>query len=229
MVAFGFLIVSNASTAQTVIDPWCIKQVSANTAEATMGESLYGVQVNNIKEKQQKDAEYSTIITTSKTLYNMAKENTDNFGEESLTYKRMVDLTASILTKTPQVIRYLALDPKRAVLGAVKMAQIESETKGLVDEMVNIVSGGKVPNPFGDNSNHQDGHNMLNAYDRITAAQTILEELRKINFSLDVLLFKFKNEDTWQNILISVDPYAFYTALDGADVAKNIINGFQSI
>lgn len=225
MVAFCSFI--NAKAQYTVIDPECIGQVGENTAKATAGELAYKEQLKKIKDKHGKNEKYAAAIATAKTLYEAALQNSRNFGEESLIYKRMLTKAMGIVTKTPQVLKYLAKEPKRSVLGYTRMAKIEMQTKGLVSEMCSIVSGGRMPNPFGKDANTQDGHNMLNTYDRMTAANIILDKLSKINFSLDVLLFRFKYDNTWASIIREIDPLSIFYASDGKIVSNEIINGFK--
>lgn len=221
------LFYTSGIIAQTVLDPECVKQVTDNALKAKIGEINYANQLQQVKEKQEKNKDYSATIAVARTLYETAMQNADNFGIESLIYQRMITKATGILTKTPQVIKYLSKDPKRAGLGYTRMMKIEAQAKGLVDEMCSIVSGGKMPNPFKDGANNQDGHNMLNTYDRMTSANIILEKLTKLNFSLDVLLFRFKYEDEWINILRDIDPKSIFYAADGYVISNEIISGFK--
>lgn len=134
---------------KVVYDPWTTAQVTANAGEQKLIEDKHNERLDTISAKQLKILQYTATMESIKELYRLSMTNVRGFGEETVFYKEIVQLSADIITNVPTVTKFLVKHPgKNYILCLNELTNVMLETEGLVSDFVNIVSNGKVVNPL---------------------------------------------------------------------------------
>lgn len=134
---------------KVVYDPWTTAQVTANAGEQKLIEDKHNERLDTISAKQLKILQYTATMESIKELYRLSMTNIRGFGEETVFYKEIVQLSADIITNVPTVTKFLVKHPgKNYILCLNELTNVMLETEGLVSDFVNIVNNGKVTNPL---------------------------------------------------------------------------------
>ena len=134
---------------RVVFDPKTTAQVSANTASQKLIEEKHNARLDSMSSKQQKIMQYTAAMQTIKELYHLSMENITGFGEETKYYVEICQLTLEIMENVPVVIDYINHSPvKNYILCVSEIADVVTETEGLVTDFIDIVNNGKVHNPL---------------------------------------------------------------------------------
>ena len=131
------------------VDPQTTAQVAANTASQKLIEEQHNARLDSMSAKQQKIMQYTAAMQTVRELYQLTMENIMGFGEETKYYGEICQLTLEIMENVPVVIDYISHSPvKNYVLCLSEIADVVTETEGLVADFVDIVNNGKIHNPL---------------------------------------------------------------------------------
>ena len=134
---------------RVVFDPKTTAQVAANTASQKVIEEKHNARLDSISAKQQKIMQYTAAMQTIKELYRISMENITGFGEETKYYGEICQITLEIMENVPVVIDYINHSPvKNYILCVSEIADVVTETEGLVADSVDIVNNGKIHNPL---------------------------------------------------------------------------------
>ena len=134
---------------RVVVDPQTTAQVAANTASQKLIEEQHNARLDSMSAKQQKIMQYTAAMQTIKELYHLSMENITGFGEETKYYVEICQLTLEIMENVPVVIDYINHSPvKNYILCVSEIADVVTETEGLVTDFIDIVNNGKVHNPL---------------------------------------------------------------------------------
>ena len=134
---------------RVVFDPKTTAQVSANTASQKLIEEKHNARLDSMSAKQQKIMQYTAAMQTIKELYRLSMENIMGFGEETKYYCEICQITLEIMGNVPVVIDYINHSPvKNYILCVSEIADVVTETEGLVADFVDIVNNGKIHNPL---------------------------------------------------------------------------------
>ncbi len=134
---------------KVVYDPRTTAQVAANTASQKLIEEKHNARLDSMSAKQQKIMQYTAAMQTIKELYRLSMENITGFGEETKYYGEICQLTIEIMENVPVVVDYISHSPvKNYILCVSEIADVVTETEGLVADFVDMVNNGKVHNPL---------------------------------------------------------------------------------
>ena len=134
---------------RVVSDPWTTAKVAANTASQKVIEEKHNERLDSMSAKQQKIMQYTAAMQTVRELYQLTMENITGFGEETKYYVEICQLTFEIMENVPVVLDYISHSPVRNyVLCISEIADVVTETEGLVADFVDIVNNGKIHNPL---------------------------------------------------------------------------------
>ena len=134
---------------RVVSDPWTTAKVAANTASQKVIEEKHNERLDSMSAKQQKIMQYTAAMQTVRELYQLTMENITGFGEETKYYGEICQLTFEIMENVPVVLDYISHSPVRNyVLCISEIADVVTETEGLVADFVDIVNNGKIHNPL---------------------------------------------------------------------------------
>lgn len=134
---------------RVVSDPWTTAKVAANTASQKVIEEKHNERLDSMSAKQQKIMQYTAAMQTVRELYQLTMENITGFGEETKYYGEICHLTFEIMENVPVVLDYISHSPVRNyVLCISEIADVVTETEGLVADFVDIVNNGKIHNPL---------------------------------------------------------------------------------
>ena len=134
---------------RVVFDPVTTAQVAANTASQKVIEEQHNARLDSMSAKQQKIMQYTAAMQTIRELYKLSMENIRGFGEESKYYVEICQTALEIMANVPTVTKYINSSPvKNYVLCVSEIADVVTETEGLVADFVDIVNNGKVRNPL---------------------------------------------------------------------------------
>lgn len=205
---------------KVVFDPWTTAQVTANAGAQEVIEKKHNQRLDTISAKQRKIMQYTATMESIKELYRLSMTNIRGFGEESLYYKEIAQLSVDILTGIPTVTKFIARNPgKNYILCLSELTDVMAETEGLVSDFVNIVNNGKVRNPL-KKAKSNDGYNFLDRYERITMANRIYSRLLNMKYKMDVMVIMCQF-GTWGDVFFAIDPETWATVY----AANNFVDG----
>lgn len=134
---------------RVVVDPWTTAKVTANTASQKVIEEQHNARLDSISAKQQKIMQYTAAMQTIRELYQLTMGNIMGFGEETKYYGEICQITFEIMENVPVVLDYINHSPvKNYILCVSEIADVVTETEGLVADFVDIVNNGKIHNPL---------------------------------------------------------------------------------
>lgn len=192
-----------------VIDKNCIKVVAANTASQKLIEDQHNLRLDSIAAKQQKVELYSVSMATIKELYKLSMQNISGFGTESRYYKEIGLCAFDILKDVPELIKTVnGAKFTNKLYCLTELGGLVMETQQLVGNFVNIVNNARVQNPLkgqGTAEKKNDGHNLLDRYERLTLANRIYTDLREIRYKVEgmMLMAQFA---TANDLFFAIDP-----------------------
>ncbi len=212
---FLTVVLVTAASVQTfagwriVIDKNCIKVVAANTASQKLIEDQHNLRLDSIAAKQQKVELYSVSMATIKELYKLSMQNISGFGTESRYYKEIGLCAFDILKDVPELIKTVnGAKFTNKLYCLTELGGLVMETQQLVGNFVNIVNNARVQNPLkgqGTAEKKNDGHNLLDRYERLTLANRIYTDLREIRYKVEgmMLMAQFA---TANDLFFAIDP-----------------------
>lgn len=210
---------------RVVIDPKCIGAVSANTALVKGLEDEHNQQLDSIKARKQKIAAYSASMSTIKELYRQSMQNVRGFNEESVYYREMAEEFAKIPVNTAKAVKAISRSPFVNYINSLNyILNIQMNAVSLVGTFVDIVNNGKVS--LSDFTSHKsndklsellknahigkgDKYNFLDRNERLTLANSLLFDLRQLNYNLEQLVF-VSNYCGIRDMLYNLDPLTWY-------------------
>lgn len=216
---------------RVVIDRQSTAAVAANAASQKLIEDRHNNRLDSVCAKQQRLMQYTATMATIKELYKVSMQNITGFGEESRYYVEIVSLSTDIFKDIPIVLKQLGKSPgKNYVLCLNEMANLVTETEGLVHDFVEIVNNGKVRNPLSNakNDGKDDGYNFLNRYERLTVANKIYSRLLEIHYKLEAMAMMCQYSSGWNEVLMAIDVEtwaSFFTAKNKVDGLIDDWNG----
>ena len=194
---------------RVVVDKNCIKIVSSNLAAQKLIEEQHNARLDTIAAKQQKVELYSVSMATMKELYKLSMQNISGFGTKSLYYKEIGSCAFDIIRNVPELIKTVSKAKFTNQLYCLtELGGLVMETQQLVGNFVNIVNNARVQNPLkgqGTAEKKNDGHNLLDRYERLTLANRIYTDLMEIRYKVEgmMLMAQFA---TANDLFFAIDP-----------------------
>ncbi len=211
---------------KVVFDPWTTAQVTANAGEQKLIEDKHNQRLDTISAKQKKIAQYTATMESIKELYRVSMTNIRGFGEESVFYKEIAQLSVDILTGVPTVTKFLVKHPgKNYILCLNELTDVMLETEGLVSDFVNIVNNGKVKNPL-KKAKSNDGYNFLDRYTRVSLTYKIYGRLLEIKYRMDAMVMMCQF-GTWGDVFFAIDPQTWAAYYQSSNAVNQLINDWN--
>ena len=217
---------------RVVIDPNCIAAVSANLASQKLIEDQHNGRLDSIASKKQKLELYHVSMATIKELYKLTMQNVSGFGSESLYYKEIGACALDIIMSVPELVETVgeAKFTNKAMC-LLELSGLVMETQQLVADFVNIVNNAKVDNPLKGQATAEtksDGYNMLDRYERLTLANTIYSDLKKIQYKVDgmILMAQFA---TANDLLFAIDPEGWANVVTMKNQVGSLVNDWNGL
>ena len=217
---------------RVVIDKRTMAAVTANAVSQKIIEDKHNGRLDSIKSKQEKLMQYTATMASIKELYLLSMQNITGFGEESKYYGEIVSLTAGIFKDVPIVLKQLGKSPgKNYVVCINEMANLVSETEGLVHDFVDIVNNGRIRNPLkeGKNGGKDDGYNLLNRYERLTMANKIYSRLLEIHYKLEVMVMMCQFGNSWGDVLMAIDGESWAAYITARNSVDGLIDNWNGL
>ncbi len=220
-------VMGTIAHAQIVVqDPKTTQAVLENTAFQSAVEGLHNTTLDTIRKKEEKIAEYAATMATIKEAYLICLQNVKGFGAESAFYKQIAKTGVDIVVQVPRVINSISKSKLPGKIWMIsEVSDLALKTQQLAMDFVNIVTNGKVENPLkihGTGDKKKDSYNLLDRYDRLQLANTILTDLSNIKYKLMVLEYSIMAAN-WNTIFFRFDPEGyvkFYQAKSNAIYLK---------
>lgn len=220
-----------ASTAGTisaqwriVIDPYCISQVSANTASQKAIEDQHNKRLDSISAKQNKLEQYTVSMATIKELYKLTMENVSGFGTESKYYIEIGRCAFDIIKDVPELVKVVNKAKfANKVLCLNELSNLVIQTQQLVADFVNIVNNAKIQNPLKGQAaaeTKSDGYNFLDRYERLTVANKIYTDLMEIRYKVQGMM-AMAQYATMNDLFFAIDPEGWANIM----VMQNYVGG----
>ena len=217
---------------RVVIDKRTMAAVTANAVSQKIIEDKHNGRLDSIKSKQEKLMQYTATMASIKELYLLSMQNITGFGEESKYYGEIVSLTAGIFKDVPIVLKQLGKSPgKNYVVCINEMANLVSETEGLVHDFVDIVNNGRILNPLkeGKNGGKDDGYSLLNRYERLTMANKIYSRLLEIHYKLEVMVMMCQFGNSWGDVLMAIDVESWAAYITARNSVDGLIDNWNGL
>lgn len=201
--------VSGSAAWRVVIDPSCIKAVTANLASQKLIEDRHNKRLDSIAARKQKVELYTVSMATIKELYRLSVENVSGFGTESLYYKEIGSCALDIVMGVPELVSTVGKAKfTNKLLCLNELGNLVAETQQLVADFVNIVCNAKVENPLKGQATAEtkgDGYNLLDRNERLTVANTIYTGLMRIRYKVEGML-AMAQYATLDDLFFAIDP-----------------------
>lgn len=210
-----------------------IEQVIKNTAWIESAEWEHNNLLDSINAKQDEIVLLTAALMEYRNLHKKTLENTKGFESESMYYKEIVNSSidiADLFTKALSAIKDTKLLNKaNAVLAATDLL---SQAVNCGNDFVNIVSNGNVIHPLQSKNIdgialRSDGANLLDRYERLTMANQIATDLRKIKAQLNRIIFLCSYGD-WGYLIQEIDAKTYYSMFQGKAIADQIIRRWNT-
>ena len=211
-----------AGAKRVVIDKSSITAVGANTALIKKLEDDHNEQLDSIKSRKRKIAAYTASMATIKALYKQSMQNIRGFGTETVYYRQMADEFGKIPLNTARAMK--AISRRNPVVNYVNslnyILNIQIHAVSLVGTFVDIVNNGRVSlSDFTSKRKDDklsellknahigkgDGYNFLDRNERLTLANSLLFDLRQLNYNLEQLVYVSMYCGV-QDMLYNLDP-----------------------
>lgn len=212
-----------------VVDVNCIKAVGANTALIKKLEDDHNKQTDSIKARKKKIAAYTASMATIKELYKLSMQNVRGFGTESVYYREMGEEFGKIPLNTARALKAIKKNPfVNYINGLNYISDIQLKTVSLVGTFIDIVTNGSVrlsdfrSQKKGDKLSELlknakigkgDGYNFLDRNERLTLANSLLFDLRQLNYDLEQLVFVSQYCGI-RDMLYNIDPMTWYNYIN---------------
>lgn len=232
LIAMAMILSSHIATCayvRVVIDPKSIAAVGANTALIKKLEDDHNKQTDSIKSRKKKIAAYTASMATIKELYKLSMQNVRGFGSESVYYREMGEEFGKIPLNTVRAMKAIKSNPfVNYINGLNYIYDIQLKAVSLVGTFVDIVNDGRVSlSDFtskrpGDKLSELlknahigkgDGYNFLDRNERLTLANSLLFDLRQLNYDLEQLVY-VSQYCGLRDMLYNIDPMTWYNYIN---------------
>lgn len=226
LIVVAFAAISDSASAQwrVVIDPNCVKAVTANLATQKAIEDQHNKRLDSITSKKQKLELYHLSMATIKELYKVTMQNVRGFGTESKYYTEIGRCAYDILLDVPELVKVVGKAKfHNKVMCLSELAGLVTETRQLVGDFVNIVNNATIENPLkGKNAveKKSDGYNFLDRYERLTVANNIYTRLMEIRYKVEGIM-AMAQYATMNNMFFAIDPEGWANVV----TMKNNVSG----
>lgn len=194
---------------KVVIDPNCIKVVSANLASQKVIEDQHNKRLDSIATKKQKLELYHVSMATIKEFYKITMQNVKGFGPESQYYKEIGLCAYDILSGVPTLVKTVSQAKfQNKLMCLSELTGLVMETRQLVGDFVNIVGNATFKNPLkgGDAvESKSDGYNFLDRYERLTMANNVYTRLTEIRYKVEGMM-AMAQYATLNDLFFAIDP-----------------------
>lgn len=222
----GAIALTASAQWRVVIDPYCIGQVTANTASQKAIEDQHNNRLDSISDKQNKLERYTVSMATIKELYKVTLENITGFGPESKYYIEIGRCAIDIVKDVPELVSVVNKAKfHNKVLCLKELADVVTETQQLVADFVNIVNNAKVQNPLKGKASSEarsDGYNFLDRYERLTVAHKIYADLMAIRYKIQGLM-TMAQYATMNDLFIAIDPEGWANMMIMQNTARGLV------
>lgn len=207
-----------------VLDPKAVAQIEANTAMQLATENAHNAQLDSVLSKQKEILEKSAAIAAAKELTLQTLQNIEGFGTESVYYKQIARTSKEIAELSPKIMTSLKNSGiENKALVTLKVSDLVGKATQCVNDFVSIVSNSKISNPVSSKTGKNDGHNLLDRYERMTLACQIYGDLLKIKRQLDYMLTACES-GTWADLINAIDHRGWAKLQAGKIISQNLIN-----
>ena len=207
-----------------VLDPKAVAQVEANTILQMATENAHNAQLDTILSKQEEIRDKTLSIAAAKELTLQTLNNIEGFGVESMYYKLIAKTSKQIVDISPQILTSLkdsGIENKALV--TMKVSDLVGQATQCVNDFVSIVNNSKVSNPLVKSSGKDDGHNLLDRYERMTLACQIYGDLLNIKRQLNYML-SMCEYGNWADLIKAIDHRTWANMAAGKMISDNLIN-----
>lgn len=192
-----------------VMDPYCLKAVSANLASQKAIEDQHNRRLDSISAKQNKLEQYTVSMATITELYKVTMQNISGFGTESKYYIEIGLCAFDIVRSIPELVRTVGkANFANKALCLNELGNLTAQTQQLVADFVNIVNNGRIQNPLKGQATAEtksDGYNFLDRYDRLTVANRIYTDLLEIRYKVQGMMAMARYA-TKDDLFFAIDP-----------------------
>lgn len=238
-VRYTFILLAVISAVETasaqwrvVIDPYCIGQVTANTASQKAIEDQHNNRLDSISAKQNKLERYTVSMATIKELYKVTLENITGFGPESKYYIEIGRCAIDIVKDVPELVSVVNKAKfHNKVLCLKELADVVTETQQLVADFVNIVNNAKIQNPLKGKASAEarsDGYNFLDRYERLTVAHKIYADLMAIRYKIQGMM-TMAQYATMNDLFIAIAPEGWANMMIMQNTARGLVAQWHGI
>ena len=228
LIVIAMLLSSHISShayMKFVIDKSCIAAETGNTALIKKLEDDHNKQLDSIKSRKKKIASYTASMATIKELYKLSMQNVRGFGTESVYYREMAEEFGKMPLNTARALKAISHSPVvNYINGLNYISNIQLHAISLIGTFVDIVSNGSVR--LSDFTSHKkgdklsellkkahirkgDGYNFLDRNERLTLANSLLFDLRNLNYNLEQLVY-VSQYCGLREMLYNLDPMTWY-------------------
>lgn len=210
-ILMAFTALSNTAFAawKVVVDPNCVKAVSANLATQKAIEDQHNKRLDSIASKKQKLELYHLSMATIKELYKVTMQNVKGFGPESKYYTEIGRCAYDIILDVPEQVKVVGKAKFHNKLMCLnELTGLVMETQQLVGDFVNIVNNATIENPLkgqGTAKKKGDGYNFLDRYERLTVAGNIYARLTEIRYKVEGMM-AMAQYATMNDLFFAIDP-----------------------
>ena len=223
------LISINGDAQKVVIDATSIQQVLKNSATMMVPESTTKVLFQDSEEEQEVTKKKMLAIQTALTVYQRSLENVEAFGTDSRNVKVITRLLVQDLKQFYIVMQEVIDNPESTVASTNMMGYLLLELSQCADYCIGIVAGNSISIPEFNFTvgNRHDGHNLLDAKDRIDMANHLIISLRRMYNILTQIRIQLAYSKNWGQIFQEVLPFQHYMITDSKYIIDDIITSFD--
>lgn len=219
-------IISDVYAQSVQFDGKTTGQVIKNTASIVSKESITENYVSDSEKSQRETSMAMTSIQGSLTLLNTALKNAKAFRRDSKNLIEIGNLSKEITKELVNVAVEIRKNPKTTIASTKTLQNLSLEMYGNLQYCYSIVTNGEVA-LTGVKKNQNDGHNLLDAKDRLDMTNRIIINLRRIHNILIQIKYQQMYITKWSNILHEAAPFDFAKYSVGKDIATDIIKKFK--
>lgn len=219
-------IISDIYSQSVQFDGKTTGQVMKNTASIVSKESITHNYVSDSEKSQRESSMAMTSIQGSLTILNTALKNAKAFRQNSRNMIEIGNLSKEISKELINVAIEIRKNPKTTIASTKTLQNLSLEMYSNLQYCYSIVTNGGVTLP-GIIKNRKDGHNLLDAKERLDMTNRIIINLRRIHNICIQIKYQQMYITTWSSILQEAAPFDFAKATVGKDIATDIIKKFK--
>lgn len=209
-------------------------QVLTNTLLQMVVENQQNSLIDTINNLQEEILYKTTAILASKELYIQTLQNIKGFEAESLYYREIAitgqeigDLTSQILSA---VSRSNLINKANATFA---LWDLVGKSTQCIHDFVAIVTNAKVKNPLRkensiDTEEKNDGHNLLDRYERMNLASQLSLDLKRIKAQMKRILFLCRHGD-WTSLINQLDRKTWVSQYQARSVADQLVRKWSRL